>query len=166
MKAYKVMLGGAGVDSLVCTVWRNVAPPKVELMVWLALLEKLNTKDLLVRKGLFPSQVNLCSFCDRQQEDIDHLLLSCQFSWSIWCSIASDFEVQLARQHSFRHFYEVWMSWRSHNPIRKKLFMLAFFAVAWCLWTQRNKIVFEQQELDAKALQLIIRWRIAVWSKA
>jgi len=58
------------------------------------------------------------------------------------------------------------MSKSFHNTIRKKLFILAFFAVAWSLWTKRNKIVFEQQELDIQALQLIIRWRIALWSKA
>ena len=132
----------------------------------LALLKKLKTKDMLVKKGLLPSQVNLCSFWAQQQNDIDHLLLNCQIAWSIWCNIAAGFEVQLTRQQRFRHFYEAWMSKSFHNTIRKKLFILAFFAVAWSLWTKRNKIVFEQQELDIQALQLIIRWRIALWSKA
>ena len=108
MRANKLLLDDAEVDNLVCTIWRNIAPPKVEFMLWLALLEKLNTKDMLVRKGLLPSQVNLCSFCAQQQEDIDHLLLNCQISWSI-CSITKDFEVQLTRQQRFREFYEAWM---------------------------------------------------------
>jgi len=154
------------VDSLVCTVWRNIAPPKVELMLWLALLERHNTKDLLVKKGLLHSHGNVCSFCAQPQEDIDHLLLNCRISWNTWCTIAADFGVKLARQQRFRHFYESWMSKRFHNIIQNKLFILAFFAVAWSLWTKRNKVVFEQQELDLHALQLTIKWRIAMWSKA
>jgi len=77
LKANNLLQDGAAVDSLVCTVWSNIAPPKVELMLWLALLERLNTKDLLVRKGILPSQVNVCNFCAQQQEDVDHLLLNC-----------------------------------------------------------------------------------------
>ena len=58
------------------------------------------------------------------------------------------------------------MSRRFHNPIRKKLFIAAFFAVAWSLWTKRNKMIFEQQELDPLTLCHTIKWRIALWSKA
>ena len=159
----------ADIDNLVCTVWRNIAPPKVEFMLWLALLEKLSTKDLLVKKGVLLSQANVCSFCTQHQEDIDHLLLNCQCLWSIWCIIAEDFGVQLIeqqRQQRFRQFYEWWMSKRFHNRNHKKLFILAFFAVAWSLWTKRNKVVFEQQELGIHTLELKIKWRIVWWTKA
>jgi len=71
----KMSNGEAKIDSLVCTVWKNIAPPKVEFMLWLALLGKLNTRDLLVKKGILPHQANLCSFCSEQPESIDHLLL-------------------------------------------------------------------------------------------
>jgi len=154
------------VDTLACTVWRNIAPPKVEVMLWLALLERLNTKTMLVKKGILQSQDNVCGFCAQQQEDIDHLLLNCQFSWSTWCHIAANFGVQVVRHQKFRHFYEWWMSKSFHNKTRKKLFILAFFAIAWSLWLKRNMVVFEQHELDIHALQLTIRWRIAIWSKA
>jgi len=53
-----------------------------------------------------------------------------------------------------------------HNPIRKKLYIAAFFAIAWSLWTIRNKMVFEDQDLDLSVLCHKIRWRIAHWSKA
>jgi len=58
------------------------------------------------------------------------------------------------------------MSKGFHNKTRKKLFILAFFAIAWSLWTKRNMVVFEQQELDLHTMQLTIKWRIAMWSKA
>ena len=48
----KVMRQTAEVDCLVSSVWINLAPPKVEFFVWLALLGKLNTKHMLLRKGV------------------------------------------------------------------------------------------------------------------
>ena len=62
-KANKISKERAEVDTLVCTVWRGIAPPKVELMLWLALLERLNTKSMLVKKTILQSQDNTCSFC-------------------------------------------------------------------------------------------------------
>ena len=165
-KANKLAKESAEVDTLVCTVWRGIAPPKVELMLWLALLERLNTKSMLVKKTIISNQENFCSFCTQQEEDIDHLLLNCQVSWTIWCHIALDFGVQVSRHQRFRGFYEWWMSKTLPNRTHKKLFMLAFFATAWSLWLKRNKMIFEQQEMDVQALLHTIRWRIVWWSKA
>ena len=165
-EAGNLINGDAIVDSLVCTVWKNIAPPKVEFMLWLASLGKLNTRDLLAKKGILQYQANLCSFCSVQLENLDRLLLHCQVSWKVWCTVAEDLGVQIVRQHSFRQFYEVWMAKGFHNPVRKKLYIVAFFAVSWSLWTKRYKMIFEQQELDLSALCYMIRWRIAFWSKA
>ena len=90
LKAAAQCCHGAIVDSLVCFVWQNIAPPKVEFMVWLALLGKLNTNDLLARKGMLPLEANSCTFCTSHNEGLHHLFISCSVSWSIWNSIAGD----------------------------------------------------------------------------
>uniref|UniRef100_A0A7C8ZT10 Reverse transcriptase zinc-binding domain-containing protein n=1 Tax=Opuntia streptacantha TaxID=393608 RepID=A0A7C8ZT10_OPUST len=116
----KLMKAEAVVDSLVCTVWKNIAPPKVEFMLWLALLGKLNTRDLLVKNGVLPSHENMCSFCSQQSEDFNHLLLKCQYSWSIWCSFAAEFGVLMTeqqRQQDFRQFYEWWLTKNFHSQL-------------------------------------------------
>ncbi|KAJ8446812.1 hypothetical protein Cgig2_016122 [Carnegiea gigantea] len=41
----------AVVDNLVCTVWKNIALPKVEFMLWLALFGKLNTRVMVADAG-------------------------------------------------------------------------------------------------------------------
>ena len=68
---------GVTVDTITCSVWQKLAPPKVELMTWLALLDRLNTKDRLARKKVIPAEMNICTFCNRHTEDIHHLLLLC-----------------------------------------------------------------------------------------
>jgi len=37
-------------DRVICKAWIKLAPPKVEFFLWLALLGKLNTKDMLWKK--------------------------------------------------------------------------------------------------------------------
>jgi len=58
--------------------------------------------------------------------------------------VVEDFGVQIVRQLTFRQFYDVWMTKGFHNPMRKKLYIAAFFAVSWSLWAKRNKMIFEQ----------------------
>ena len=53
-KVNKLYFQGALVDNLVSFVWMKLTPPKVEFCMWLALLGKLNTKDLLLHKGVLP----------------------------------------------------------------------------------------------------------------
>ena len=82
-KVIEVLLQGVAVDCLVCSIWMNLAPPKVEFFLWLGLLGKLNTKGLLVTKGVLPSEANICSFCLAHGENLDHLLVKCPVSWGI-----------------------------------------------------------------------------------
>ena len=90
-KVDKVTSHTAKVDWLVSSVWVNLAPPKIEFFLWIALLGKLNTKHMLHRKGILPAQALNCNFCGLHIEDVDHLLLSCSFSWSIWSSFTQAF---------------------------------------------------------------------------
>ena len=63
-KAVNQMDYGVTVDRLICSVWQKLAPPKVEFMAWLALLNKLNTKDRLARRRVIPTEMNICTFCN------------------------------------------------------------------------------------------------------
>jgi len=75
-KAISTIIQGAMVDSLVRSIWQNIAPPKFEFMVWLALLGKLNTKDMLVRKRMLREESNYCTFCMHTRK----ILIMC---WSL-----------------------------------------------------------------------------------
>ena len=165
-EAVRISLSNVAVDNLVSTVWKNIAPPKVEFMVWLALLGKLNTKELLMRKGLRTPDDTLCCFCSTHTETSDHLLVCCQISWHIWSIIAADLGIRLEAQQSLRQLYEWWMARYTPNKIKKKLIIISFFAVTWSLWTKRNMMIFQNQEFDQATLYHTIKWRIAIWSKA
>ena len=78
------------VDSLVCTVWMNLSPPKVEFFMWLALLGKLNTKEVLLGQEILSNGQTVCSLCSLESESIDHVLMKCNVSWKLWRYFAAE----------------------------------------------------------------------------
>jgi len=105
------------IDNLVCTVWMNLAPPKVEFFMWLALLGKLNTKQRLNGRGILKDNQNACTFCAMEPETLDHLLLTCPKSMSIWTSVANELDQHLSFPDTFSQHFEKWMTlkWKSKN---------------------------------------------------
>jgi len=165
-EAGKISNGNVAVDNLTSTVWMNVAPPKVEFMAWLALLGKLNTREMLVRKGIIPAEANICTFCSEHSESGDHLLMGCAFSWNVWKCIAEELGMKIEAQQTFRQFYDWFMTRRTSNRVRKRFFILTFFATTWSIWNKRNMMVFHNQSYDHHSLCHTIKWRIGIWSKA
>jgi len=61
------------------------------------------------------------------------------------------------------------IGWQCHvktKSIENYACITTFFAVAWSLWMGRNEVVFQQKEVDASVLHYVIKWRVAMWSKA
>jgi len=143
-KAVNIKCRDINVDTLICAVWKKLAPPKVELMVWLALMGKLNTKGMLARKGMISEDLNACTFCTDQVEDIHHLLITCQVSWNIWKTIAADFGQTIEPCTDLKVFYGNWLRRSFPNKTARKLWITSFFAIVWSLWMHRNNIVFNQ----------------------
>lgn len=112
---------GVSIDRLVCSVWMDIAQPKVELMMQLTLLGKLNTNALLCRKGIIYTQVDNCTFCSTNTKDIGHLLVTCSVSQDIWLMLASELGNAPTRQATLRQHYKSWISHKIRNKIRKKL---------------------------------------------
>ena len=106
-----------------------------------------------------------CTFCSSHTEKLDRLLMSCSFSWKIWCRTATELGQHLIRLDTFRQFYENWLALPCRNSICKKLWVTTFFVVAWSLWMARKGVIFQQHELGAATLCHTIRWRIALWAK-
>ena len=78
-------------------VWQKFIPPRAQLSVWLANLEKLKTGDFLVEKGIIDAQLTVCPFCNTEIEPNSHILFTCSFSWRywtkmlVWCGISAVF---------------------------------------------------------------------------
>jgi len=165
-EANKLSRGSVAVDSLASTFWMKIAPPKVKFMTWLALLGKLNTRDLLQRKGIIAAEANKCTFCAAHPETGDHLLMGCAVSWRVWKNIAEELGMKIEAKQTFQQFYDWWMTRRSQSCVRKRFIIIGFFATTWSIWRKRNMMIFQDQLYDHQSMCHTIKWRICLWSKA
>jgi len=69
-------------------LWLKVVPLKVNIFVWPLLLNRILTKDNLVRRHILAATNILCSNDCGCLEDIDHLFLQCDFFGRLWSLIS------------------------------------------------------------------------------
>jgi len=153
-------------ENIVCKAWLNLAPPKVEFFMWLAILGKLNTRENLWKKGILKEDQISCPFCAEQVETLDHILMACPVSWGVWVLIAKDMQQNISKPETFKQHFERWITRRWKSTTMKKFWQSVVFAIAWSLWNMRNEVIFQQKEVDVPGLYNIIKWRITFWSKA
>ena len=61
-------------------VRKILAPPWVQIFLWLLLQEKINSKERVNRLGIVEANDIKCVFCGTDDETIDHLFITCQVS--------------------------------------------------------------------------------------
>ncbi|KAL4381203.1 hypothetical protein AHAS_Ahas04G0110000 [Arachis hypogaea] len=61
-------------------MWRGLVPPRIELFTWFALVDRVNTKERLVRLGIIDRTNKVCVLCNRNVENVHHLFLGCKFT--------------------------------------------------------------------------------------
>ena len=62
-------------------IWKTNCTMKHKVFAWLLFLDRLNTRDMLVRRNCPVRDVN-CVVCHLQRETREHLFFACQFSTS------------------------------------------------------------------------------------
>ena len=111
---------------------------KIKVFAWLMLNDRLNTRDLLVRRHWrSPQEDNTCPLCPAQaHEDRMHLFFTCQFSTRVWNYLQiqwlaglSPSECLIAARKSFG------------QPFFKEVVYLA----AWNVWLLRNGGIFRNE---------------------
>ena len=62
-------------------IWKTGIPPKVKVFVWLASWKRVNTCDILQkRRPKLAISPSWCSLCKQKGENIDHILLHCNYT--------------------------------------------------------------------------------------
>ena len=61
----------------VSKIWKLKVPPKVKTYMWLVIKERLQTRNIMRRKGMDVSPV--CVLCSSDDESVAHLYLQCSF---------------------------------------------------------------------------------------
>ncbi|XP_021860920.1 uncharacterized protein [Spinacia oleracea] len=125
-----------GWKRLICN---SHASPKSTFIMWLAVQNRLATKDRLIRW-----QLNIdgtCGLCQLESESLEHLFFSCSYSKEIWRQVMLYLGVirTVLPWHD-----EVQIAVKKSRSKQKKAckYSIAFIESVYCIWLQRNSKVF------------------------
>lgn len=68
-------------------IWKYACLSKQKYFFWLLIQDRLNSRDLLIRKHFYIETGN-CVLCNNNDlEDVMHLFFSCDFSQNFWMNL-------------------------------------------------------------------------------
>ena len=121
-------------------VWSTLSIPKVDLFCWNVVHRSILTVEHLRKRGLEgPSR---CSLCKSDEENIDHLLLSCPFSREVWKEALPvnppNFNLLDLTADLFTRWADCSPFQLSKKGLLKSAWMLLPKFIFWKLWLKRN----------------------------
>ena len=117
-----------------CWLWKSKCNSKHKFFAWLVLHDRVNTKDMLIRRHWNVTNNHDCILCRAgSYEDWRHLFFNCVFSTHIWNYL------QIA-WHPGNNSESLLMAKRSFKgPCFVEIVILS----CWCIWKQRNGWIFK-----------------------
>ncbi|KAL0556476.1 hypothetical protein IC582_004990 [Cucumis melo] len=137
-------------------LWGGGNIPKHSFCAWLAIKDRLGTRDRLHR---WDSSVLLsCILCQGGMESRDHLFFSCSFGGDVWSRVLRI----MASSHRIGH-WGVELFWICHQGIgkgvRRKLWRVLWCATIYFIWNERNHRLHGGQAHDPIVIfHLICSW--------
>ena len=120
-------------------VWSLKLPPKIRIFSWRACVNGLPVRSKMATKGILTSCI--CPVCDEETENLSHALISCEFALSVW-SLWQDCPIEMLM--NVTDFNDLVLHFCS--PLLEK-HLDFFFAIAWSIWHNRNKIIHDEHGL-------------------
>lgn len=118
-------------------IWKTKCVPKIKVFAWLLLNDRLNTRNILRRRKKFLQSGYNCVLCQNGVEETsEHLFFDCPSASSRWFSLGITWE-ENANIHQKLHI--------AKQAFSGPFFMEIFLIGAWCLWNERNNLIFNSK---------------------
>ncbi|XP_058747131.1 uncharacterized protein LOC131620130 [Vicia villosa] len=146
-------------------IWKVEAPAKVKAFGWRCFLNKLPTKDSLLRKGILNSSSNLeCAFCGDCHESLLHSFLSCRNSVIVWREMSDWVGMNYQSFTNFKEGFCHWSSFCRKKKVKKGKEGIFWLAIIWSLWLRRNDIVFNNASWNSRDVVWSVKALMWRWS--
>ncbi|XP_077240384.1 uncharacterized protein LOC143881283 [Tasmannia lanceolata] len=142
--------------------WRSYIPPRVAAFAWVVSHRCINTCDILQAKNVHLA--SWCILCQKNVETMDHVLLLCPFSSSVWMDIMRFCGMSWATLNSISETLKSWGG-AFKGCIGESLWYSIPYAVIWFIWLERNNRIFNGKSRAAPHISLTIKIAIIQWAK-
>jgi hypothetical protein len=125
-------------------IWKGVVPSKVSALVWQVLLDRIPTKQNLVRRGILLNEAAGCVLCDGATETSKHLFLHCRFTAAVWYEVYRWLGFILVIPPEVVMLYGQLMLCGTNKKIRRG-YSIVSIAFNWLIWNIRNDRIFNNK---------------------
>jgi hypothetical protein len=166
--AYLLQFEGSIQSNIAPLIWKGWAPGKCRFFLWTAELSKILTADVLQRRGW--ENEYFCQLCFRNLETPYHLLVECPWARQVWSMLAQLFHLSSLEPTlwtevtTIREWLSKCITCATEND-RKGAQSLLLLG-SWELWRERNRRIFQKEELSVVALVRRIRDEASLWRMA
>ncbi|XP_039063442.1 uncharacterized protein LOC120208171 [Hibiscus syriacus] len=120
-------------------IWFPAHIPKFSLISWIVILDRLLTKDRLVRFGLAID--NVCGLCGLGIESRDHFFVECSFAKEVWDIVLTSCDVCYDLNNCDDLFNWLIANLKSKSR-RVRILKLAWTGLLYSIWEERNHRLF------------------------
>ncbi|GAU39392.1 hypothetical protein TSUD_295470 [Trifolium subterraneum] len=133
-------------------IWNKVVPLKLSLFAWRLLNNRLPSKENLNRRGMHLEDSELCLGGCGVAETIDHLVVGCDMSSSLWIKILNWLGIfgplpNVVTDHvsQFCNIFPI-------GKVSQIEFQVIWLACCWSIWKKRNNRLLAYKELSLETL--------------
>ena len=136
-----------------CLIWKSKCQSKHNFFAWLLLHDRINTREMLFRRGWKVTDNYDCVLCPAQiLEDWRHLFFTCQFSSRVWNYLqitwvsASFADALVTAKKNFT------------GPCFMEIVILA----CWGIWKQRNNWIFKNIKPTFRGWKVVFCYEVTL----
>jgi len=150
---YRMLKARGQDDPRAAFVWKNSAPPRVQLFMWLLLQKKIQCKSTLFKRHVVDDTT--CEICGNADETPEHIIWGCSLGRTVWqrLNIQPGNPTDMASLHTTAP--------PSHIPSVEFPGFIAL--ICWEIWKARNAKVFRGESLTADHVLLLCKNAAAQW---
>jgi hypothetical protein len=143
------MFGRINVSPVFKKLWKSKLLHKQKVFVWLFLVDRLNTRDMMDRRQWHLDSGFNCVMCSSsKRETRDHLFFNCSFARKCWSKLSITWSSSNGMTTMFEQAKQSFSG--------PKFFEVATCAL-WGIWKQRNNLIFEKVRPSFQAWRAVFK---------
>jgi hypothetical protein len=143
-------------------LWKSGAPSKVCTFSWQVLLDRIQTKENLWRRGIIQQEQLNCVFCGASTESTVHLFLHCACSMKVWYEVMKWLGFIIIVPPNLVSGFGTLVGYgRGKNE--KVCLALIWNSFLWSIWKFRNDCVFNNKAVIIEEVVDHVKFQAWKW---